>query len=114
MTPLGNLVVLWGGGLLIANVLYDPIFASFRQGIIGGSIHATDLNTSPVHMLIVGLITLLIAGFLANDNPKWAKSILWALAGLTVLWLISYNNSKQQSTPTPKGNAPGPSKVATG
>ena len=103
MTPIANLVVLWGGGLLLANVLFDPIFANFRQGITSASIHASDLNTSPVHMLLVGLITLLIATFLANENPVWAKAILWALAGLTILWLISYN---QQKANAPASNIP--------
>jgi len=91
--PLTNIVVLWGGGLLFANLLFDPIFSSFRTSITGGSLGASDLNTSPVHMLLVGLLTLIVVSFLSN-SPRVAKSVLWAFTGLTILWLISYNEDK--------------------
>lgn len=103
MSPMGNLVVLWGGALLIANVLFDPIFATLRANVIAGQTSVSDLSTSPVHMVLVGLITLLVAGFLANNNPRVAKAILAALAGLTILWLISYNEQKNSPTDT-EGN----------
>lgn len=98
MTPMGNIVVLWGSALLLANILFDPIFQGLISNVKGGSLSSSDINTSPVHLVIFGLITLLVLGFLANTNPKAAKAILAALAGLTILWLISYNQEKQAGT----------------
>jgi hypothetical protein len=94
MDPLTNVVVLWGGGLLFANLIFDPIFSTFRTSITGGSLGASDLNTSPVHMLLVGLLTLIVVSFLSNNNPRIAKTVLWVFTGLTILWLISYNEDK--------------------
>jgi hypothetical protein len=98
MSPLGNIVVLWGGALLFLNVLYDPIFSTLRSSVISGNVSGSDLNTSPVHMVLVGLLTLIVASFLANNNPRVAKAIMAALAGLTILWLISYNKDKAAAT----------------
>lgn len=95
MTPIANIVVLWGGGLLIANVLFDPIFQPVRTAVTSGKAGVADLNTSPVHMLLVGLLTLLVCGFIANVNPRVGKAILAVFFGLTILWLISYNNEKK-------------------
>ena len=95
MTPMGNIVVLWGGGLLIANLFFDPVFQDLRSKATNGKTTLADINTSPVHMVVMGLLTLIVLGFLANANPKAARAVLIALAGLTVIWLMSYQRQKQ-------------------
>jgi hypothetical protein len=108
MDPLSNLVVLWGGALLLANIIFDPIFASFRAATEQGSFDISS-DKSPFMMIGFGLVTLIVMGFLAQENPKWAKSMMWVLAGLSVLWLISYTeqkNAPKSTTTTTKGTTP--------
>jgi hypothetical protein len=89
-----NLIVLVGGGLLVANVLYDSTFTGLRQNAKTGQLSAGDVNTSPVHMVIVGLLTLIALSMIADASPSGANAILVALLALWVLWLISYNAGK--------------------
>jgi hypothetical protein len=127
VSPLGNLVVLWGGGLLVANVLFDPMFYTLRAGVAGGTTSASDLTSTPLKMVLMGLLTLVVASFLAERDPRAAKAILAGLAGLTILWLINYNQQKASgalalpglptgtgaSTTTPSSTSPPTTKSPT-
>jgi len=93
-----NLVAIWGTGLLVANVLFDNTFEATRQNIIGGSFSSSDINTSPVHFILFGILTLFLLTFLAGSSPKAAKACLAALAAFTILWLMNY---KKNPNPTP-------------
>jgi hypothetical protein len=50
--------------------------------------------TNPTEVVVVGLLTLVVMSFIANMSDKAAKAMLYALGGLTILWLISYNDQK--------------------
>ena len=112
MTPLGNIVVLWGGLLLVANVIWDPIFQGMRTNLKNGKMTHQDINTTPMHFLIVGVIVLILASVIANANPKWAKTVLLAEGGMTVLWLISYNANKATTPNPPQQTTKGPNAKA--
>jgi hypothetical protein len=94
MGPKTNLIVLLGGGLLVANVLLDPTFTGLKQDIKTGKLSAGDVKSSPVQLVIVGLLTLIVLSVIAEDSPSGANVILVALLALWVTWLISYNAGK--------------------
>lgn len=89
-----NIVVLLGGGLLVANVAFDKTFDSVRQDVSSGTASIQTVNTSPVKMIVVGLLTLLVLSVIADDSDSAANTCIVALLSLWVLWLISYNNDK--------------------
>jgi hypothetical protein len=94
MDPKTNLIVLVGGGLLVANVLYDPTFTGLKQDMKTGKLSAGDVKSSPVQLVIVGILTLIILSVIADGSPSGANAILVALLALWVAWLISYNAGK--------------------
>jgi hypothetical protein len=94
MVPKTNLIVLTGGGLLAANVFLDPTFAGLKEDMKTGKLSAGDVKSSPVQLVIVGLLTLVILSVIADDSPSGANVILTVLFALWVVWLISYNAGK--------------------
>lgn len=95
MTGKSNLVVLAGGGLLAVNVFYDKTFASVRQDVTSGTATSASINTSPVHMVIVGLLTLMAATVIAGASDSAANIILLLLGIFWLLWLMSYSTQKK-------------------
>ncbi len=95
-----NIIVLIGGALLVANVLYDPSFTGLKQDMKTGKLSAGDVKSSPVQLVIVGLITLIVLSMIADNSPSGANAILVALLALWVLWLISYNAGKASNAQT--------------
>jgi hypothetical protein len=94
MGPKTNLIVLTGGGLLVANVFLDPTFTGLKEDMKTGKLSAGDVKSSPVQLVIVGLLTLIILSVIADDSPSGANVILTVLFALWVVWLISYNAGK--------------------
>jgi hypothetical protein len=94
VNPKTNLVVLAGGGLLAANVIADPTFDSLRADTMGGKLTLTAVeSSSPLKMVLIGLLTLIVLSAIADDSDTAANAILVALAALWVLWLMNRGSS---------------------
>jgi len=101
-TPKTNLVVLVGGGLLAANVIFDKQFDSLRLNVSTGKFSTADVSSSPVKMALVGLLTLVALTVIADASDSAADTILIALIALWILWYMSYKgiNSTTGTTST--------------
>lgn len=99
MQPKTNIVVLLGGGLLTANILFDKSFTPLRAGVKSGSLSHTDVSGSPVKMAVIGLVTLMALTIISDADNSAADTILIILCAMWMLWIISYKNL---TTPTAK------------
>lgn len=110
-TPKTNLVVLLGGGLLAANIGLDPTFDSLRVSAEAGSFTTGDVSSSPMKMLLVGVLTLVALTVISDDSDSAANTILIALVCLWILWLMSYQDNKGGNTTTAAAAAKGATKA---
>jgi hypothetical protein len=94
MKPKTNLIVLIGGGLLIANILYDSNFATLRTATTKGTLSHSDVSSSPVKLVLVGILTLIALSLIADASDSAGNTILIALIGFWILWLISYQSQQ--------------------